>query len=154
MGRQINKLEQLLLDDPVALNEFTDLANQYKSTRALGDHLRTRGFRNEIFNYRYQVLSRIIRNLGLSKAKGSKRGRPINILLKDLLEDNVKQRAFIRLINELGSRELYVHLRDNEFYGKKYYVSRQTILNIVRRLGFRGRRGRPSKIRPTIFTQK
>ena len=81
-------------------------------------------------------------------------GRHINELLKDLLEDTVRQRAFIRLINELGSRELYYHLRDKEFYGKKYYVSRQTILNIVRKLGFRGRKGRPSKVRPTIFTQR
>ena len=153
MARHTNKLEQLLLEDPNALKEFTDLANQYKTTSALYDHLSSRGFRNEKFHCRYQVLLRIVRNLGLSKAKGSRRGRPTNPLLKDLIEDTCRQREFIKMINTLGRKGLYLYLREKEFFGKKYYVSGQTILNIVRRLGYKGRKGRPSKIRPTTFTE-
>jgi hypothetical protein len=153
MGRHTNKLEQLLLEDPNALKEFTDLANQYKTTSALCDHLRSRGFRNEKFNFRYQVLARIVRNLGISKTKGSRRGRPINPLLKDLIEDTCRQREFIKMINTLGRKGLYLYLKEKEFFGKKYYVSGHTILNIVRRLGYKGRKGRPSKVRPTTFTK-
>lgn len=67
MGRHTNKLEQLLIDDPSAMKEFTDLSNQYKSTRALYNHLRTSGFRGNKFYQGYQVLSYIVRRLGLSK---------------------------------------------------------------------------------------
>ena len=153
MGRNINKLEKLLLEDADALKEFTDLANQYKTTRALWDHLRTQGFRNEKFYQGYQALAYIVRKIGISKAKGSKRGRPINPLLKDLIEDTCRQREFIKMINTLGRKGLYLYLREKEFFDKKYYVSDQTILNIVRRLGYKGRKGRPSKVRPTTFTE-
>jgi len=67
MGRHTNKLEQLLSEDVSALKEFIDLANRYKTTKALWDHLRTQGFRNEKFYQGYQVLTYIVRRLGLSK---------------------------------------------------------------------------------------
>ena len=146
MGRHTNKLEQLLLEDANALKEFTYLANQSKTTRALWDHLRIQGFRNEKFYQGYQVLAYIVRRLGLSKAKGSKRGRHINPLLQLLLADEEAKKKFIELMNELGSAVgLYYYFEEHSFYGKKYFLSGQTIRNIIKRLGFKGRRGRNRK---------
>lgn len=59
-GRKKNKLEKLLLEDPIALLEFTSLVNQYKTTKALWRHLKTDGFRGQKFNKGYPVLRRII----------------------------------------------------------------------------------------------
>ncbi len=69
MGRHMNKLEQLLLNDPSAMKEFTDLSNHYRSTKALYDYLKTTGFRGTKFYQGYQVLTYIVRRLGLSKRK-------------------------------------------------------------------------------------
>lgn len=59
-GRKKNKLEKLLLEDPVALKEFTSILYQYKTTRALWYHLRRDGFRGQKFTKGYQVLCSII----------------------------------------------------------------------------------------------
>jgi hypothetical protein len=67
MGRHMNKLEELLLNDPSAMKEFVNLSNHYRSTRALHGHLKTIGFRGEKFHQGYQVLTYIVRRLGLSK---------------------------------------------------------------------------------------
>jgi hypothetical protein len=70
-------------------------------------------------------------------------GRHINPLLQLLLSDEEAKKKFIELMSQLGSAKgLYYHFENNTFYGKKYYLSRQTINNIIRRLGFKGRRGR------------
>lgn len=70
-------------------------------------------------------------------------GRHTNPLLQLLLSDEEAKKKFIELMGELGSaRSLYYHFENNTFYGNKYYLSRQTINNIIRRLGFKGRRGR------------
>lgn len=59
-GRKKNKLEKLLLEDPMALKEFTSLVNQYPTIRALWGHLKTYGFRGEKFNRGYQRLCSIV----------------------------------------------------------------------------------------------
>ena len=73
-------------------------------------------------------------------------GRHTNPLLQFLLADEEAKKKFIELINKLGTiKALYHHFKENEFYGKRYFLSGQTILNIIRRLGFKGRRGRNPK---------
>lgn len=71
-------------------------------------------------------------------------GRSINPLLQLLLTDEEAKKKFIELMGELGSAKgLYYYFQENKFYGNKYYLSGQTIRNIIRKLGFKGRRGRP-----------
>jgi hypothetical protein len=73
-------------------------------------------------------------------------GRDTNPLLQFLLNDEEAKKKFIELIGQFGtSKGLCDYFDSHPFYGKKYYLSRQTLLNIVRRLGFKGRRGRPTK---------
>lgn len=76
-------------------------------------------------------------------------GRHTNPLLADLLADKTKLDNFITLVNSLGSaNDVREHFRTNEFLGKKYYLSSQTVRGIMRKLGFKGRRGRnPKKFR-------
>lgn len=70
-------------------------------------------------------------------------GRDTNPLLQFLLTDEEAKKKFIELMGELGSRKvLYYYFQENTFYGKKYFLSEQTIGNIIKRLGFKGRRGR------------
>ena len=71
-------------------------------------------------------------------------GRHTNPLLQFLLTNEEAKKKFIELMGELGSaKSLYYHFEENTFYGKRYYLSGQTIRNIIRRLGFKGNRGRP-----------
>ena len=73
-------------------------------------------------------------------------GRHTNPLLHFLLTNEEAKKKFIELMGELGSAKgLYYYFEENTFYGKKYYLSGQTIRNIIRRLGFKGRRGRNRK---------
>jgi len=74
-------------------------------------------------------------------------GRDTNPLLQFLLNDEEAKKKFIELIGQCGtSKGLCDYFDNHTFYGHKYYLSRQTLLNIVRRLGFKGRRGRPTKL--------
>lgn len=73
-------------------------------------------------------------------------GRHTNPLLADLLADETKLDNFTTLVNSLGSaNDVREYFRTNEFFGKKYYLSSQSIRGIMRKLGFRGRRGRNPK---------
>ena len=74
-------------------------------------------------------------------------GRHTNPLLQFLLRDEEARKKFIELLGQFGTaRGLWSYLQHNTFYGENYsYLRRQTILNIVKRLGFKGRRGRPTK---------
>jgi hypothetical protein len=73
-------------------------------------------------------------------------GRHTNSLLQFLLSNEEAKKQFIELMNRLGSaKDLYYYFEENTFYGEKYFLSGQTIRNIIKRLGFSGRRGRPSK---------
>jgi hypothetical protein len=73
-------------------------------------------------------------------------GRHINPLLQLLLTDEEAKKKFIELMNGSASaRDLYYYFQKNTFYGNKYYLSWQTICNVIRRLGFKGRRGRNRK---------
>lgn len=69
-------------------------------------------------------------------------GRHTNPLLQFLLTNEEAKKKFIELMDELGSRTgLYYYFEENKFYGEKYFLSGQTIGNIIKRLGFKGRRG-------------
>jgi len=73
-------------------------------------------------------------------------GRHINPLLQLLLANEEAKKKFIELMHELGSaRGIYYYFEENAFYGNRYYLTRQTINNIIKRLGFKGRRGRNRK---------
>ncbi len=73
-------------------------------------------------------------------------GRHTNQLLQFLLDNPQAKNDFIELMNRSGSaKDLYYYFEENKFYGEKYFLSGQTIRNIIKRLGFSGRRGRPSK---------
>jgi hypothetical protein len=73
-------------------------------------------------------------------------GRHINPLLELLLNNEEAKQKFIELMHELGSaRGLYYYFEENAFYGNRYYLTRQTINNIIKRLEFKGRRGRNRK---------
>jgi hypothetical protein len=73
-------------------------------------------------------------------------GRHTNPLLQFLLNDEEARKKFIELIGQCRtSRGLWDYFDNHTFYGQKYYLSRQTLLNIVKRLGFKGRKGRPPK---------
>lgn len=73
-------------------------------------------------------------------------GRHTNPLLQFLLTNEEAKKKFIELMGELGSaKDLYYYFKENKFYGEKYFLSGQTIRNLIKRLGFSGRRGRPSK---------
>ena len=73
-------------------------------------------------------------------------GRHANPLWQLLLADEEAKKKFIELMSELGSAKgLYYYFEENKFYGNKYYLSGQTIRNIIKRLGFKGRRGRPAQ---------
>ena len=70
--------------------------------------------------------------------------RHTNRLLQFLLTNEEAKKKFIELMGELGTAKgLYNYFEENKFYGTKYYVSGQTISGIIRKLGFKGRRGRP-----------
>jgi hypothetical protein len=73
--------------------------------------------------------------------------RHTNPLLQFLLNDEEAKKKFIELIGQCGTiRGLWDYLQINTFYGENYsYLRGQTLLNIVRRLGFKGRKGRPTK---------
>jgi len=71
--------------------------------------------------------------------------RHTNKLLKVLLEDQTKLDVFTTLVNSLGSaNKVKEYFHKNKFFEEKYYLSSQTISNIMRKLGFKGTRGRPS----------
>jgi hypothetical protein len=73
-------------------------------------------------------------------------GRHTNPLLQFLLSNEEAKKKFIELMDESRSaKDLYYYFEENTFYGKKYFLSGQTIRNIIKRLGFSGRRGRTSK---------
>ena len=80
------------------------------------------------------------------KIRRKQMGRHINPLLQLLLSDEEAKKKFIELMSALGSAKgLYYYFKETKFYGNKYYLSRQTINNIIKRLGFKGRRGRNRK---------
>jgi len=74
-------------------------------------------------------------------------GRHTNPLLQLLLNDEEAKKKFVEIVCQYGtSRGLWDYFQINTFYGEDYsHLRRQTLLNIIRRLGFRGRRGRPTR---------
>lgn len=71
--------------------------------------------------------------------------RKQNSLLTHLLSNEDSRRAFIELVQKTtNKRDVAKLLRDGEFENTTWYISGQTIGNIMKRLGYVGSRGRPS----------
>ena len=80
--------------------------------------------------------------------------RHTNELLKHLLENESSKRDFIELVQKIKSNwNMAKLLREGQFENTKWYCSRQTVGNIMKRLGFYGRRGRPATKPESIATE-
>ena len=63
-----------------------------------------------------------------------------------LLENNDSaKQQFVTLVEEMGGWAFADYLRTGGFMGQAWYVSGQTIRNIMKRLGYKGIRGRKPK---------
>ena len=70
--------------------------------------------------------------------------RHTNKLLKHLLENEVSKRDFVELVQETNSNwRMAQLLREGKFENTTWYVSKQTVGNIMKKLGYYGNRGRP-----------
>lgn len=144
MGRYANEFELMLMDTSNR-KEFTDLVNQHKTMKSLWRHLRDQGFKGQKFYWGYQVLGNLMRRLDLGVRSKGKRGRPINLFLRDLQNNPQMKKDFIELVQSKKSRwETSKYLRGGNFYNEKYFVSAQTIGNIMKSLGYVGRCGKPA----------
>jgi hypothetical protein len=73
-------------------------------------------------------------------------GRPTNKLLQLLLADEEAKKEFIELVQNHGDKwTTSKYLEDSKFRNTKWFVSAQTIGNIMKRLGFVGRQGKPAR---------
>lgn len=154
MARHTNEFEVLLYDVSVK-KEFLELMNQHKSIRSLWKHLRNEGFKGQKFYWGYQVLTKMVRRLDLKvRGKGS-RGR-INLFLKDLENNPQMKKDFIELVQSQKSKwKTSKYLReDKNFYNEKHFLSPQTIGNIMKWLGYKGRCGKPATKPESIAKEK
>jgi hypothetical protein len=70
-------------------------------------------------------------------------GRHTNRLLQHLLDNESSKRDFIELVQKTSSNwEMAKFLREGKFENTTWYVSDQTVNNIMKRLGYEGKRGR------------
>jgi len=70
-------------------------------------------------------------------------GRHTNKLLQHLLDNKYSKRDFIELVQKTSSNsEMAKFLREGKFENTTWYVSGQTVNNIMKRLGYEGKRGR------------
>lgn len=70
--------------------------------------------------------------------------RHTNKLLQHLLENESSKRDFVELVQKTNSkRDVALMLRNGEFENTTWYVSGQTVGNIMKKLGYYGNRGRP-----------
>jgi hypothetical protein len=82
-------------------------------------------------------------------------GRHINPLLKLLLNDKEAKKDFIELVQNHGDKwTTSKYLEDGKFRNTKWFVSGQTIGNIMKRLGFVGRRGKPARKPESIVKEQ
>ena len=79
--------------------------------------------------------------------------RHTNKLLQHLLENESSKRDFVELVQKTNSkRAVSLMLRNGEFENTTWYVSGQTVGNIMKKLGYHGNRGRPpKKPRSTVY---
>jgi len=80
--------------------------------------------------------------------------RHINELLKHLLENESSKRDFIELVQKTKSNwNMAKFLREGKFENTKWFVSYQTVGNIMKKLGYVGRRGKPATKPESIATE-
>jgi hypothetical protein len=80
-------------------------------------------------------------------------GRHTNKLLQHLLDNKYSKRDFIELVQKTSSNsEMAKFLREGKFENTTWYVSGQTVNNIMKRLGYEGKRGRkPTRPQVQLF---
>ena len=154
MARHTNEFEALLYDISVK-KEFLELMNQHKSIKSLWRHLRNEGFKGQKFYWGYQVLSKMVRRLDLRGRGKGNRGR-INLFLRDLDNNPQMKKDFIELVQSQKSKWVTSkYLReDKNFYNEKHFLSPQTIGNIMKWLGYKGRCGKPATKPESIAKEK
>lgn len=154
MGRYTNEFELMLMDTSNR-KEFTELVNQHKTMKSLWRHLRDQGFKGQKFYWGYQVLGNLMRRLDLGVRSKGKRGR-INLFLRDLQNNPQMKKDFIELVQSQKSKWVTSkYLReDKNFYNKKHFLSPQTIGNIMKWLGYKGRCGKPATKPESIAKEK
>jgi hypothetical protein len=70
-------------------------------------------------------------------------GRHTNKLLQHLLDNESSKKDFIELVQKTSNnRDVSKFLEEGKFENTKWYVSGQTVNNIMKRLGYEGKRGR------------
>ena len=70
-------------------------------------------------------------------------GRHTNKLLQHLLDNESSKKDFIELVQKTSkNRDMANLLEEGKFENTKWYVSGQTVNNIMKRLGYEGKRGR------------
>ena len=70
--------------------------------------------------------------------------RHTNRLLQHLLDNESSRKDFIELVQKTTSKWNIVKLlREGRFENTTWYISCQTVGNIMKKLGYVGRRGRP-----------
>lgn len=71
--------------------------------------------------------------------------RHTNELLQHLLDNESSKRDFVELVQKTKSNwNMAKLLREGEFENTKWFVSYQTVGNIMKNLGYVGRRGKPA----------
>lgn len=145
MSRYTNEFELMLMDTSNR-KEFVDLVSQHKTMKSLWKYLRVEGFKGQTFCWGYQVLCNLMRRLDLGIRGKGRRGPPINYLLRELENNPQMKKDFIELVQSQKSKwTTSRYLREGKnFYNKQYFVSPQTIGNIMKSLGYVGRCGRPA----------
>jgi len=70
-------------------------------------------------------------------------GRHTNKLLQHLLDNESSKKDFIVLVQKTSNNwDMAKFLREGKFENTTWYVSGQTVGNIMKRLGYEGKRGR------------
>ena len=69
-------------------------------------------------------------------------GRHTNKLLQHLLDNESSRKYFIELVQKTSNNREVAKFLEEGFENTKWYVSGQTVNNIMKRLGYEGKRGR------------
>ena len=69
-------------------------------------------------------------------------GRHTNKLLQYLLDNESSRKYFIELVQKTSNNREVAKFLEEGFENTKWYVSGQTVNNIMKRLGYEGKRGR------------
>jgi fructose-1-phosphate kinase PfkB-like protein len=81
--------------------------------------------------------------------------RDTNKLLQHLLNNESSKKDFIELVQKTKSNwDMAKLLREGKFENTTWYVSYQTVGNIMKKLGYVGRRGKPATKLESIAKEK